>query len=137
MGILRKLPGLSVLLLLLGYAGFGWLLSIHLVKTPVNFWLWVGSGAIAVAINWLAALAWAIAAIIVVFAQQVTVLFLSIGICVVWALLLLVARNELQAYVNQRIVSFFLLVLLSGGGMALGWYADSALIRSIGAGLIR
>lgn len=137
MQILRRLPGLSVLLLLAGYGSFGWLLSIHLTKTPMTFWIWVATGAIAVAINWLTALAWAVTAIIVVFAQQVSVLFLSIGICVVWALLLLVARNELQAYVNHRVIGFFLLMALSGGGMALGWYADSALIRGIGAGLIR
>jgi hypothetical protein len=133
MNFIKKIPALSVLLLLVSYAAFGWLLSIH----QTDWRIWIGSGALAFATAWILAIAWALAAILLVFLKQTQILFLSIGISVVWAMLMYVARVELQAFTNNKVASFFTLAILSALGLGLGWFADLSLIHSLGASMIK
>jgi hypothetical protein len=144
MHILRKFPALSVLLLVVGYAVFGWLLSIHKdeqlwLSIPKNtqIWFWIGTGAISVAVSWWASLAWAITVVILVFSKQSQFLGISIGIAVVWALVMYVARTEVKAFVYNRVAAFIVLILLATGGMTLGVYADLSLIRSFGESVLQ
>jgi len=132
MKAITKIPGLSVLLLFSSYALFGWLLSIH----GQDWRYWIPSGAISLAIAWFTAIAWATVAIVIVFSQKSQIM-LSLGICLIWAFLMYIARLELQAFTKDRLTSFTTLGAVSALGMALGWFADVSLIRSVGAGLIK
>ncbi|AFY74646.1 hypothetical protein Syn7502_02694 [Synechococcus sp. PCC 7502] len=132
MQIIRKIPGLSLALLISGYAVLGWLLSIH----GAAWKIWLTSGAIAFGINWIFAVGWAIAAIYFVFARA-EVLVLSVGICLVWALLMYIARLEVQAISGNRWQAFFVLGIIAAIGMSIGWFADASLIPNIGRSLIK
>jgi hypothetical protein len=133
MNFINKIPTLSVLMLLASYAAFGWLLSAH----QADWRIWISSGAIAFGAAWLLAIGWAVAAILLVFLKQSQALFLSIGITAVWAMLMYVARVELQAFTNSKVAAFFTMTILAAIGLGLGWYADLSLIRNIGASIIK
>jgi hypothetical protein len=133
MDFINKIPALSVFLLLASYTAIGWLLSIH----NADWRIWISSGAIAVATAWILAIAWAVAAVLIVFLKQSQILFLSIGVTVVWAMLMYVARVELQAFTNNKVTCFFTLAILSAIGLGLGWYVDLSVIRSLGASMIK
>lgn len=129
---LKKIPGLSFTMLLVGYGAFGWLLSIH----HADWRIWATSGAIAFASASLFAIAWAIAAIVFVFATS-KALVLSIGICLVWAMLMYIARLEIMAALGKPSVqNFFVLLLIATAALGMGWGADIALIPSFGKSLM-
>jgi hypothetical protein len=133
MRALRHLPILSLALVLVGYIAYGWLLSIH----KADWRIWIPAGAIAFGVEWVFSVAWAIAAVIFVFLNKPTFL-LSLGISIVWALLMYVARNELRAFMNNRGWNFFVLALIAGGGLGLGWFTDTLpTIRTFGESLIK
>jgi len=133
MRTLRKLPILSLTLVLVGYIAYGWLLSIH----KADWRIWIPAGAIAFGAEWLFSVAWAIAAVIFVFIKKEQFL-LSLGISVVWAMLMYVARTELRAFMNNRGWNFFVLALIAGAGLGLGWFTDTLpTIRTFGESLIK
>ncbi|WP_055075699.1 hypothetical protein [Pseudanabaena sp. 'Roaring Creek'] len=130
---LRKLPLLSLALVLFGYIVYGWLLSIH----KADWRIWIPAGAIAFGVDWIVAVGWAIAAVFFVFFQK-SQFALSLGISIVWALLMYVARNELRAFMNNRGWNFFVLALIAGGGLGLGWFTDTLpIIRTFSESLIK
>ena len=133
MRTLLKLPILSLALVFFGYIGYGWLLSIH----RADWRIWIPTGAIAFGAEWLFSIAWAIAAVIFVFIKKEQFL-LSLGISVVWAMLMYVARTELRAFMNNRGWNFFVLALIAGAGLGLGWFTDTLpTIRTFGESLIK
>ncbi|MEA5476109.1 hypothetical protein VB774_00600 [Pseudanabaena galeata UHCC 0370] len=134
MRVLRNLPLLSLALVLVGYIAYGWLLSIH----KADWRIWIPSGAIAFGVDWLFSVGWVIAAVIFVFYQKSQFL-LSLGLSVIWVLLMYVARNELRAFLaHNRGLSFFILVLTAGAGLGLGWFTDTLpTIRSFGESLVK
>ncbi|MCY7332407.1 MAG: hypothetical protein LH649_07050 [Pseudanabaena sp. CAN_BIN31] len=133
MRILRKFPFLSLTLVLIGYVGYGWLLSIH----KADWRIWIPAGAIAFGVEWLFSVGWAIAAVIFVFAQKEQFL-LSLGISIVWAMLMYVARIELRAFMNNRGWNFFILAIIAGAGLGLGWFTDTLpTIRTFSESLIK
>ncbi|MFN9361297.1 MAG: hypothetical protein ACK596_12700 [Pseudanabaena sp.] len=133
MRTIRKLPILSLALVLVGYIAYGWLLSVH----KADWRIWIPAGAIAFGVDWLFSLGWAISAVIFVFYQKSQFL-LSLGISVVWVLLIYVARNELRAFMNNRGWNFFVLALIAGTGLGLGWFTDTLpTIRTFGESLIK
>lgn len=133
MRTIRKLPILSLALVLVGYIAYGWLLSVH----KADWRIWIPAGAIAFGVDWLFSLGWAISAVIFVFYQKSQFL-LSLGISVVWVLLTYVARNELRAFMNNRGWNFFVLALIAGTGLGLGWFTDTLpTIRTFGESLIK
>jgi hypothetical protein len=130
---LRKLPILSLALVLVGYIAYGWLLSIH----KADWRIWIPAGAIAFGAEWLFSVGWAIAAVIFVFIKK-DQFALSLGISVVWAMLMYVARTELRAFMNNRGWNFFVLALIAGAGLGLGWFTDTLpTIRTFGESLIK
>lgn len=133
MRTLLKLPILSLALVFFGYIAYGWLLSIH----RADWRIWIPTGAIAFGAEWLFSIAWAIAAVIFVFIKKEQFL-LSLGISVVWAMLMYVARTELRAFMNNRGWNFFVLALIAGTGLSLGWFTDTLpTIRTFGESLIK
>ncbi|BBC23093.1 hypothetical protein [Pseudanabaena sp. ABRG5-3] len=133
MRTLRKLPILSLALVLVGYIAYGWLLSIH----KADWRIWIPAGAIAFGAEWLFSVGWAIAAVIFVFIKK-DQFALSLGISVVWAMLMYVARTELRAFMNNRGWNFFVLALIAGAGLGLGWFTDTLpTIRTFGESLIK
>lgn len=133
MRTLRKLPILSLALVLIGFIAYGWLLSIH----KADWRIWIPAGAIAFGVEWIVAVGWAIAAVFFVFFQK-SQFALSLGISIVWALLMYVARNELRAFMNNRGWNFFVLALIAGGGLGLGWFTDTLpVISTFGESLIK
>ncbi len=133
MRTLRKLPILSLALVLIGYIAYGWLLSIH----KADWRIWIPAGAIAFGAEWLFSVGWAIAAVIFVFIKK-DQFALSLGISVVWAMLMYVARTELRAFMNNRGWNFFVLALIAGAGLGLGWFTDTLpTIRTFGESLIK
>ncbi len=133
MKVLTKIPWLSVLLLFSSYALFGWLLSIH----GQDWRWWTVSGAISLGIAWFTAIAWAVVAVLIVFSQK-TQIMLSLGVFLIWAFLMYIARLEIQAFFarENRFVSFTVLGAIAALGMGFGWFADANLIRSVGKSLI-
>jgi hypothetical protein len=127
MRILKKLPALSFLLLISGYTVFGWLLAIH----RADWRIWLISGAIAFGIEWIVAVIWAIAAVVLVFSKSAAIA-LTIGICVIWALLMFVARNEVKSLCTTRWQSFVVLAIVAVIGMCLGWFTDASLLPRLG-----
>ncbi|MBD2178132.1 hypothetical protein H6F42_14525 [Pseudanabaena sp. FACHB-1998] len=133
MRTLRKLPILSLALVLIGFIAYGWLLSIH----KADWRIWIPAGAIAFGIDWIFSLGWVVAAIAFVFFSKEQFV-LSLGISVIWAMLMYVARNELRAFMNNKGWNFFVLALIAGTGLGLGWFTDTLpAIRSFGASLIK
>jgi len=132
MRIINKIPLFSLILLISGYAVLGWLLAIH----GASWEIWLSSGAIAFGIEWILAVFWAMAAIYFVFARA-EALVLSIGICLVWALLMFIARMEVRAISGERWQAFFVLGVIAAIGMAIGWFADASLIPNIGNAIIK
>lgn len=134
MRTLRKLPILSIVLVLIGYVAYGWLLSIH----KADWRIWIPVGAIAFGVDWIFSVGWAIAAVVFVFMGKEQFL-LSLGISVVWVMLIYVARNELRAFMNNnRGWNFFVLTVIAGAGLGLGWFTDTLpMIRSFGASLVK
>ncbi len=132
MRIINKIPLFSLILLISGYAVLGWLLAIH----GANWQIWLTSGAIAFGIEWIAAVFWAVAAIYFVFARA-EILVLSVGICLVWSLLMFVARIEVQAISGKRWQVFLVLGIIAAIGMSIGWFSDASLIPNIGKSLIK
>lgn len=134
MRTVRKLPILSLALVLVGYIAYGWLLSVH----KADWRVWIPIGAIAFGIDWLFSVGWAIAAVIFVFIKKDSSLLISIGISVVWAFLMYVARIELRAFMNNRGWNFFVLAMIAGGGLGLGWFTDTLpIIRSFSESLVK
>lgn len=130
---LRNLPILSLTLVVAGYIAYGWLLSIH----KADWRIWIPAGAIAFGIDWFFSLAWAIAAVIFVFLKKEQFL-LSLGISIIWAFLMFVARNELRAFMNNRGWNFFILAIIAGAGLGLGWFTDTLpTIRTFGESLVK
>ncbi len=129
----RKIPAVSVLLLLVGYTTFGWLLSIY----HSDWRIWISSGAVAFATAWSLALAWAIAAVILVFAAKPQTLGLAVGICLVWALMMFVARTEVKAASGNPWQSWLVLLLIAAIGMGVGWFVDISLIPSLGKSIMK
>jgi len=133
MRTIRKLPILSLLLVLIGYIAYGWLLSIH----KADWRIWIPVGAIAFGMEWLFSIIWAIAAVVFVFLRKEQFL-LSLGISVIWAFLMYIARNELRAFMNNRGWNFFVLTLIAGLGLSLGWFTDTLpMIRTFGSTLVK
>jgi hypothetical protein len=129
----QKFPVPSVLTLLIGYGTIGWLLAIY----SADWRVWTISGAIAFATEWFLALAWALAAIVLLFSTKAQALPLAVGICLIWALLMYVARIEVQAFSENKIQSFFILAFIAGLGMALGWFTDISFFPSIGDAIMK
>jgi len=129
-----KIPIFSLLLLLLGYAAFGWLLAIY--KNSMLVW-WILTGSIAFGSAWFLALAWAIAAVFFVFSTKTQILPLVIGVCLIWALLMFIARTEVEAISDNKIQRFFALALVAALGMGLGWLADSTVLGSLGNSIMQ
>lgn len=133
MRTVRKLPILSLALVLLGFIVYGWLLSIH----RADWRIWIPAGAIAFGAEWIFAVAWAIAAVMFVFLQKEQFV-LSLGISIIWTLLMYVARTELRAFMNNRGWNFFALAMIAALGLGLGWFTDTLpMIRIFGQGLIK
>jgi hypothetical protein len=133
MHTLRKLPILELALVLVGYIAYGWLLSVH----KADWRIWIPAGAIAFGVEWIFSVVWAIAAVVFVFLKKDQFL-LSIGISVIWAFLIYVARIELRAFMNNRSWNFFVLALIAGTGLGLGWFTDTLpVIRTFGESLIK
>ncbi len=133
MRTLQKLPILSLALVLVGYIAYGWLLSIH----KADWRIWIPVGAIAFGVDWLFSVAWAIAAVIFVFYQKSQFEF-SLGISIVWVLLMYVARTELRAFMNNRGWNFLVLAIIAGVGLGLGWFTDTLpMIRSFSESLAK
>ena len=132
MYMLRRFPILSLVLVLLGYVAYGWLLSIH----RANWLVWIPTGAIAFGVDWIFSVGWVIAAIVFVFYNKAQ-FGLSLGISIVWVMLMYVARNELRSFLaHNRALSFFILAAIAGVGLGLGWFTDTfPVIRSFGATL--
>jgi hypothetical protein len=124
---------MSVLTLLIGYGTYGWLLSIY----DADWRVWTISGAIAFGVAWFLALVWAVAAILLIFAKKAQALALAIGISLIWALLMYVARIEVQALSENKIQSFLTLSLIAGLGMGLGWFTDNSFFPSIGNAIMK
>ena len=82
------------------------------------------------------AVLWAMAAIYFVFARA-EVFVLSIGICLVWALLMYMSRLRIKAISGRRWQAFFVLGIIAAIGMTIGWFADSSLIPNLGNSLIK
>jgi len=131
MQIITKTPIFSFVLLIGGYAVLGWLLAIH----GASWQVWLTSGAIAFGIDWILSVIWATAAVYFVFARA-EALVLSIGVCLIWALLMFIARIEIQANSGKRWQAFLVLSVIAAIGMSIGWFADSNLIPNIGKSLI-
>jgi hypothetical protein len=124
---------LSLTIVLIGYVAYGWLLSIH----KADWRIWIPTGAIAFGVEWLFSVGWAIAAVIFVFAQKEQFL-LSLGISIVWVMLMYVARIELRAFMNNRGWNFFILAIIAGAGLGLGWFTDTLpTIRTFSESLIK
>lgn len=133
MRILRKLPILELALVLVGYMAYGWLLSVH----KADWRIWIPAGAIAFGMEWIFSVVWAIAAVVFVFLKKEQFL-LSIGISIIWAFLIYVARIELRAFMNNRGWNFFVLALIAGAGLGLGWFTDTLpMMRTLGESLIK
>ena len=133
MRTLKKLPILSLAIVLIGFIAYGWLLSIH----KADWRIWIPVGAISFGVDWFFSVGWAIAAVIFVFLKKDQFL-LSLGISVIWAALMYVARNELRAFMNNRGWNFFVLAIIAGAGLGLGWFTDTLpSIRSFGGSLIK
>jgi hypothetical protein len=83
-------------------------------------------------------LGWAIAAIAFVFYNKAQ-FGLSLGISIVWVMLMYVARNELRSYLlHNRPLSFFILAAIAGAGLGLGWFTDTLpTIRTFGDSLLK
>jgi len=129
---LQKLPVLSLALVLVGFIAYGWLLSVY----QADWRIWIPTGAIAFALPWGFSAVWAIAAIAFVFFNKAQ-FSLSLGISIVWILLMYVARTELRAFMNNRGWNFFALAAIAGLGLSLGWFTDTLpVIRTFGASLI-
>ena len=132
---ITKLPILSLALVLIGYIAYGWLLSIH----KADWRIWIPIGAIAFGAEWIFSVAWAIAAVFFVFLRKEQFL-LSLGISVIWAFLMYVARLELRTFffLNSRTWNFVILTLIAGMGLGLGWFTDTLpMIRTFGESLIK
>jgi len=121
-------------MVLLGYIAYGWLLSIH----GADWRIWIPLGAIAFAAEWIFSVAWAIAAVLFIFIRKEQFL-LSLGVTVIWASLMYIARLELRAYfLNNRNWSLIILALIAGIGLGLGWFTDTLpMIRTFGNSLIK
>lgn len=133
MRTIRKIPILSLALVLIGFIAYGWLLSIH----RADWRIWIPAGAIAFGIDWIASLVWVIAAVVFVFFSK-TQFPLSLGISIIWAMLMYVARNEIRAFMNNKGWNFFVLALIAGTGLGLGWFTDTLpTIRSFGESLLK
>lgn len=130
---LMRLPVGSILLILVSYATFGWLLAVY----GSDWRIWIISGAIAIGIEWILALAWAIAAVVLVFSAKPQAFALSIGICLIWALVMYIARLEIRAIASNRIQAFFLLSIIAAIGMSVGWFADTSLIPNFGESIMK
>ncbi|MDX2257256.1 MAG: hypothetical protein NW214_17225 [Pseudanabaenaceae cyanobacterium bins.39] len=130
---LARLPILSLALVIVGYIAYGWLLSIH----RADWRIWIPTGMIAFGFEWIFSLTWSIAAVIFVFLRKDQFL-LSIGITAIWASLMYVARLELRSFLDNRGWNFFVLALIAGIGLGLGWFTDTLPeIRSFGTSLIK
>ncbi|MBD2151453.1 hypothetical protein H6F44_15180 [Pseudanabaena sp. FACHB-1277] len=131
---LTKFPMLSLALVLIGYIAYGWLLSIH----RADWRIWIPIGAIAFGAEWIFSVVWAIAAVIFLFLRNEQFL-LSLGLSVIWASLMYVARLELRTYfLNNRNWSFIILALIAGAGLGLGWFTDTLpMIRTFSESLIK
>lgn len=128
-----KFPVMSVLTLVIGYGTIGWLLSIY----SADWRVWTISGAIAFATEWFLALAWALAAIVLIFSAKAHALPLAVGISLIWALLMYVARIEVQAFSENKVQTFFTLAFIAGLGMGLGWFTDNSFFPSIGKAIMK
>jgi hypothetical protein len=128
-----KFPVTSVLTLIIGYGTFGWLLSIY----GADWRAWIVSGAIAFGVEWFLALAWALAAIVLIFSAKAHALPLAVGISLIWALLMYVARIEVRAFSDNKIQSFLTLAIIAGLGMGLGWFTDNSVFPSIGRAILK
>jgi hypothetical protein len=122
------------MLVLVGYIAYGWLLSIH----RADWRIWIPTGAIAFGVEWIFSVGWVIAAIVVLFFNK-TQFGLSLGISIVWVMLMYVARNELRSFLaHNRTLSFFILTAIAGVGLSLGWFTDTLpTIRGFGEGLLK
>ena len=131
---LTKFPMLSLVLVLIGYIAYGWLLSIH----RADWRIWIPIGAIAFGAEWIFSVVWAIAAVLFLFLRNEQFL-LSLGLSVIWASLMYVARLELRTYfLNNRNWSFIILALIAGAGLGLGWFTDTLpMIRTFSESLIK
>lgn len=128
-----KFPVPSVLMLVIGYGTIGWLLSIY----NTDWRVWTISGAIAFATAWFLALAWALAAIVLIFSTKAHALPLAVGICLIWALLMYVARIEVLAFSDNKIQNFLTLAVIAGLGMGLGWFTDNSFFPNIGKAIMK
>ena len=134
MYMLRRFPILSLAVVLIGYIAYGWLLSIH----RADWRIWIPVGAIAFGVDWIFSVVWVIAAIAFVFYNKAQ-FGLSLGISIIWVMLMYVARNELRSYLlHNRTLSFFILAAIAVTGLGLGWFTDTLpTIRTFGDSLLK
>ncbi len=121
-----RFPFVAVLTLLASYGAFGWLLAIN--NAP-NLPYWIGSGALLFAINYFLALAWGVAAVLIVFLPKSNLLILSLGISIIWAALLYIARLEMLALTSNRNFRFVLMFVIAAIAMSGGWLASILLFN--------
>ncbi|MDX1978433.1 MAG: hypothetical protein SFT94_12245 [Pseudanabaenaceae cyanobacterium bins.68] len=119
-----KFPLIAVLTILASYTGFGWLLALH---SPPQLFYWFGSGALCFGLNYFLSLAWGIAALVIVFVPKANLIILSVGITVVWASLLYIARLEILALTSSKVGRFILMVGLAAIALMAGWLLNTAL----------
>jgi hypothetical protein len=113
-----RFPFVAVLTLLASYGAFGWLLTIN---NASHLLYWIGSGALLFALNYFLALAWGVAAVLIVFLPKSNLLILSLGISIIWAALLYIARLEMLALASNRNLRFVLMFSIAAIAMGGGW----------------
>jgi len=120
----------SALLLLATYSVLGFFLTINLADNTARA-LWIGAGSLAFASGWAPALAWGLAAIVILFASNTNYLMLGLGSGVGWGFIMYFARLQVQAFLaGNKFWRFVLLALLAATGMGLGVLVDSPLGRT-------
>jgi len=121
-----RLPLVSIFTIIISYAAFGWLLAIH--KAP-NLGYWIASGSFMFAVNYFLALAWGVAAVIVVFVPKSDLIIISLGVTAVWAALLYIARIEMLALTSNRTVRFIVMIMVVAIALAIGALVDATLVN--------
>jgi hypothetical protein len=121
-----KFPLVAILSIVVSYGTFGWLLAFH--KAP-HLLYWIGSGSLMFALNYFLALAWGIAAVIIVFVPKSDLIILSLGVTAVWATLLYIARIELMGLTSNRYMRFILMFLIVAIALGVGNLVDATLVN--------
>jgi hypothetical protein len=121
-----RFPLIAILTIVASYGAFGWLLAVN--KAP-NLIYWIASGSLMFAVNYFLALAWGVAAVIVVFVPKSDLIILSLGVTVVWATLLYIARIEMLGLINNRNIRFILMFFIVAIALGIGTLVDATFVN--------